>query len=189
MKKICESVQNKLLLALDGEGLSDEARKHVLECPACSEFKQGLEVMNTGFDPLDEPSVQLDQAVLGYARQHVKTSRQPLLLLPFIVKYAAAASLLALLMMTAWLLARNHGKDHLTGESLAGNIPAAAAAWHGEELADALGETAAEISVAGTGFEGISTGEEPEEVFVADMIENELAQLQADVYLASLTFE
>ena len=189
--KHCEITQHNLLLTMDGEPPPKASTDHLADCAACQAFQQSLNVMAEGIQRLDEPPAAVDQAILTYARRRSKTAAVRWLGFPRILQYAAAASLVALMSLSGW---QAFHRDASTGSG--GQTPGAVAssdskAWDNDNLTTALGEMVATADSADKEESAqVDTlfADESNEAMAGE-IEKQLADIQADLYVASLTFD
>lgn len=195
-EKPCESVQHQLLSVADGEVLTETAKLHVENCADCQGFQACLNLTETEVTTMIEPSEKLDHSVLSYAREKGGSRRRSTLHFPAFIRFAVAASFIALLSIVAWMAARQPeapegGGRLVAGADLSENVTKSQEeVWVGSDLVDALSETAAYIEDATDDDlleESLFASEDT--AAVVDFIEERLATLQAEVYFASVSLD
>lgn len=189
IEKNCESVQNQLLLVADGAILTAAEKRHLQKCAACQEFQAFLDLPEMGVDEMTEPAEKLDQSILNYARQRAGSYQPVMLFSSRFVRFAAAASLVGLLCLAAWMVSRqNVGPD---GETAPLTVSVDQEhLWVESDLLESLSETAAVVADASgddARLESLFATEST--AAVADIIEEQLYTLQAEVYFASVSWD
>ncbi|MDT8389036.1 MAG: hypothetical protein RRC34_00820 [Lentisphaeria bacterium] len=192
MMKHCETTRNELLLAMDGKNLSAAAAAHAADCPDCQAFQRLLPLaLREEAVPVTEPPPAVDQVILFHARAASKKVSARPLRLPVIIRYALAASLVALFSLAVRQVLKQDAPTG-PGEQFAVDMTTPGlTAWRDEELTTALGDMVATADSADhVEDEQVSRlfADESTEA-VADMIESQLADIQADLYVALLAFE
>lgn len=188
--KHCETTQNGMLLAMDGDVLPKASVDHLAGCSDCQAFQESLTMVDAGNASLDEPSPAVDQLILTYARRQSKRTAISQLQFPKILQYAAAACLATLLSLAAWHVVHRDSSNGFGGQATRTVTSIDPNAWHNDDLTAALGDMVAtadsadhvETDQVDTLFSDESTDA------VAGTIEKQLADIQADLYVASLTF-
>lgn len=189
--KPCENTQNDLLLGLDGTALPKSAATHLATCSACQAFQQSLKLADEAGGTLNEPPATVDQAILSYARKQSKNGSGKALNFSLIIRYAVAASLVALLSLAAWQAFNPPAPTGPEERFITDGTAAKPNGWQDEELNTALGEMVATADSADQMEDDqvdILFADESTEA-VADIIESQLAEIQAELYFAALTFE
>lgn len=189
--KQCETTQNDVLLAGEGIAIPKQSLGHLETCSACRDFYKTLGGLDKLIPAFDEPPARLDRAVLSYARRRPTAHTGRRLNLPPFIRYAMAASLAALLSLAAWQAFHPDLPTGAGGPLIAEDGTTLSKDWQADDLTAALGGMVATASTADKAEEqeiDILFADESSEA-VADIIEDQLAEIQADLYYASLTFD